>query len=164
MCATGCSGLPSLARPRCSTSRRQGAGRRAPRDSLGRLPGRATCAPGAELTIGDDVFINQGASIYAARSVTIGSHALIGDLVCIYDTDFHQVTPDAPPRHEPVTVGTNVWDRQGALLLPGATVGDHAVIAAESVVTGEVPPPSVVAGNPAWVVSTFEADDSWVRV
>ena len=68
--------------------------------------------------------------------MTIGSHALIGDLVCIYDTDFHQVTPDAPPWREAVTVGKNVWIGRGALLLPGAKVGDHAVIAAESVVTG----------------------------
>lgn len=123
-----------------------------------------TCALGAELTIGDDVFINQGASIYAAKRVTIGSHALIGDLVCIYDTDFHQVRPDAPRRCEPVMVGRNVWIGRGALLLPGATVGDHAVVAAASVVTGEVPARSVVAGNPARVVSTFDADDSWVRV
>ena len=49
--------------------------------------------PGAELRIGDDVFVNQGTTIHAVRRITIGSHVRIGDVCAIYDTSFHEVDP-----------------------------------------------------------------------
>jgi acetyltransferase-like isoleucine patch superfamily enzyme len=130
---------------------------------------RATQAPveigagiGAELVVGDGVFLNQGANVFAARSVRIGDHSRLADHAAVYDTDFHPVAP-GEIREAPVVIGRNVWVGRAAIVLPGVTIGDHSVVAACAVVTKDVPPRSVVAGNPARVVSTFECPDDWVR-
>jgi acetyltransferase-like isoleucine patch superfamily enzyme len=118
--------------------------------------------PGAELVIGDHVFLNQGVNVYAARGVRIGAHSKLADHAAVYDTDFHPVGPGTT-RTAPVVVGANVWIGRAAIVLPGVTIGDHSVVAAGAVVTADVPPRSVVAGNPARVVSTFDCPDDWVR-
>src|SRR5215213_5809392 len=65
----------------------------------------------------------------------------------------------APSRGDTV-VGHDVWLGYSALVLPGVTIGDGAVVAAASVVARDVPPYAVVAGNPARVVrSRFSEDD-----
>jgi acetyltransferase-like isoleucine patch superfamily enzyme len=118
--------------------------------------------PSGTLVIGDDVFVNQGCNVWAERSVRIGSHVRFGDGVTVYDTDFHPVRPGAT-RVAPVVIEDNVWVGRAAIVLPGVTVGRHSVVAAGAVVVDDVPPRSVVAGNPARVVGTFECADDWVR-
>jgi acetyltransferase-like isoleucine patch superfamily enzyme len=108
--------------------------------------------PGATLRIGDDVFVNQGTTIHAARSVTIGSHVRIGDVCAIYDTSFHEVDPGEGVKTAAVDIGDDVWLARGVVVLPGATIGEGAVIGANSVVTGTIPPWVVAAGQPARVV------------
>ena len=60
-------------------------------------------------------------------------------------------------------IGSNVWLGRGAIVLPGVTIGDHAVVAAAAVVARDVPPRTVVAGNPATSLRTLEASDDWRR-
>lgn len=120
--------------------------------------------PGATLKLGDAVFINQGVNVYAAESTVIGSHVLLGDLAAIYDTDFHAVSPGRPKRVAPVVIEDNAWIGRAAIVLPGVRVGRHAVVAAGAVVTRSVPPRSVVAGNPARVIDTFECEPGYIRV
>jgi maltose O-acetyltransferase len=115
-------------------------------------PARISAAAGAELTIGDGCLVNYGVEIYAAHSVHIGSDVLIGDLAAIYDTDFHPVDPDSPTRVEPVRIEDGVWICRAAIVLPGVTVGAGAIVAAGAVAARDVPPRSIVAGNPAKVV------------
>jgi len=68
-------------------------------------------------------------------------------------------------RTAPVTIGRNVWIGRGAVLLPGVTIGDHAVVAAGAIVTKDVPAAAVVAGNPARVVRDLGViDDDWRRM
>ena len=55
----------------------------------------------------------------------------------------------------PVTLCNNVWIGAGAIVLPGVTVGENAVVGAGSVVTHDVPPDTVVAGNPARVIKSL---------
>jgi len=55
----------------------------------------------------------------------------------------------------PIVIGRNVWIGSNAIVLPGVTVGDNAVIAAASVVTKDVPADTVVAGSPARVLRTL---------
>jgi virginiamycin A acetyltransferase len=75
-----------------------------------------------------------------------------------WDTTMDIVT-SAPSRGDTV-VGHDVWLGYSALVLPGVTVGDGAVVAAASVVARDVPPYAIVAGNPARVVrSRFSAED-----
>lgn len=120
-------------------------------------------AAGGELLIGEDVFLNRGVGIYAAERVTIGDNTRIGDLATVYDTDVHEVEEGRPVRVAPVTIGRNVWIGRNAVVLPGVTIGDHAVVGASAVVTGDVPARTVVVGNPARVVREIVAADDWVR-
>lgn len=120
--------------------------------------------PGATLRLGDHVFINQGVNVFAAESTVIGDHVLLADLAAIYDTNFHAVSPGRPKRVAPVVIEDNVWIGRAAIVLPGVTVGRHSVVAAGALVTRSVPPRSIVAGNPAKVIDTFECDPDYVRV
>jgi acetyltransferase-like isoleucine patch superfamily enzyme len=117
----------------------------------------------AELEIGYNSFLNDGVNICATQSVRIGHHALIGDMTYIYDTDFHEVCPDAPIKHAPVFIGNNVWIGTKSMILPGAVIGDHSVITAGSIVTGEIPAKSLAAGSPAKVIKTLNIPDGWLR-
>lgn len=118
---------------------------------------------GAVLEIGADSYLNQGVTIHAARHVRIGRRCLIGEQVVIHDTDFHPVAPGKPTRITPVNIGNNVWIGHRAIILPGVTIGDHAVVGAGAVVTRDVASRTVVAGVPARTVSTFECPDDWTR-
>ena len=140
------------------------------RTRVGRLALRGTASPvelgalpGATLAIGDRTFVNQGTSIVASTSITIGSDVRIGDYVAVYDTDHHPVEQDAPIRSAPVKIGDNVWLGRGAIVMPGVTIGDHAVVAAASVVTADVPARTLVAGNPARPLRSLNAADGWRR-
>ena len=94
--------------------------------------------------------------------------ALERELTAIIDGDRYFLSrrafsPDSPVSQAPVMIGNNVWIGARAMILAGSRIGDHAVIAANSVVNGDVPARSVAAGAPARVVRTFEAPDNWVR-
>ncbi|HET6389427.1 MAG TPA: acyltransferase [Hyphomicrobium sp.] len=115
------------------------------------------------LVIGERVFINTGATIVATHSIVIGDDCLIGDFVAIFDTDHHQLEPSQPTRVAPVRLGNNVWIGRSATILPGVTIGDHAVVAAGSVVTADVPPRTVVGGVPARPIRTLDIPDGWRR-
>lgn len=138
---------------------------------LGRLALRGMTAPveigavaGGELVIGERVFVNQGASVVAHMSISVGDDCRIGDFAAIYDSDHHPLEQGTETRRAPVVIGRNVWIARGAVVMPGVTIGDHAVVGAGAVVTRDVPPRSLVAGNPARVVREgLRADDGWRR-
>lgn len=105
------------------------------------------------LIIGDRTFINYGVDIAATGLVSIGADCLIGTHVSIIDNDFHGLADRLQmPSPKPVTIGDNVWIGNRAIILPGVTIGDGAVVGAGSVVTRDVPARTVVAGNPARVL------------
>jgi acetyltransferase-like isoleucine patch superfamily enzyme len=119
--------------------------------------------PRGRLLVGDDVFFNRGSTVFAAELVEIGDHTRIADHATVHDTNFHEVEQGAPVRVAPVRIGRNVWIGRNAIVLPGVTIGDHAVVAAASIVTRDVPARALVAGNPATVRRELLADDDWVR-
>lgn len=127
------------------------------------LPVSIGTGPDGTLHLGDRVFLNHGATLFAAARVTIGDDVQIGDLAAVYDTDFHQLEEGAEVRVAPVVIGDNVWIGRGAIVLPGVTIGDHAVVAAGAVVSGPVEARTLVAGVPARPVRTLTAADHWVR-
>lgn len=132
------------------------------------LPGRAALAIDAHCRLGRDVYletnggritmgrhvrINMGCVLVSYASICIGDDCLIGEYVSIRDAN-HGTAGDEPMRSqphrfEPIVIGNNVWIGRGAVILRGVTVGDGAVIAANSVVTRDVAPGCVVAGAPA---------------
>lgn len=119
--------------------------------------------PRGLVQIGSRTSINQGANIFAARSIVIGSRVAIGDDVTIYDTNFHPTFPGEETKVEPVIIEDDVWIGNGSLILPGVTVGRGAVIGARSVVTKSVPRGGLVAGNPARVIRKQVIPDDYQR-
>lgn len=122
-----------------------------------------TVLKNATLKIGDGGYINDGVNICCSTAITIGPQVKIADWAVLYDTDFHPVAPAEPVFSAGITIGKNVWIGARAMILPGATIGDHSVIAAGAIVRGDIPPRSIAAGVPAKVIKTFICDDDWVR-
>ena len=129
-------------------------------------PVRASLRAGPDglLTIGDRVFVNHGATVFAAAAVTIGDDVRLADFAAVWDTDFHELEAGGGVRVAPVTIGDNVWIGRQAIVLPGVTIGRDAVVAAGAVVTRDVPPGVLVAGNPATVVRELRTAPVWRRV
>ncbi len=114
------------------------------------------CDYGYNITLGDGVFMNFGCVILDVVEVTIGAATAIGPGVQILTADH----PRDPVQRrtglesgQPIHIGSNVWIGGGAIILPGVTIGDDAVIGAGSVVTRDVAPGATVVGNPARVVA-----------
>jgi acetyltransferase-like isoleucine patch superfamily enzyme len=110
---------------------------------------------GGELIIGDNTFINSGCSIGATGSIRIGKDGLFGPGCMIMDNAFHHVEPERrfeQPESSPIVIGDNVWLGARVIVLPGVTIGDHACVAAGSVVTKSVPSRALAAGTPAKVI------------
>lgn len=91
-------------------------------------------------------------TVYNLGPVAIGDHTVISQdtYLCAGTHDYTQ--PDMPLQRLPITIGHGVWICAAAFIGPGVTIGDNAVIGARSVVTSDVPPGVVVAGNPAKII------------
>lgn len=119
-----------------------------------------------KLTIGDDCWFGAFSHITCTNKIQIGNWLLTGKYVTITDNSHGTSDINAlrlPPMKRavyskgPVIIGNNVWIGDKATILPGVTIGDGAVIAANAVVTKDVPAYSVAAGNPAKIVKRNEA-------
>ena len=105
---------------------------------------------GRNIHIEKNVFINSGCHFQDQGGVYIGEGSLIGHNVIIatlnHDMDpYHRA--DLHPK--PVHIGKRVWIGSGSILLPGVTIGDNSIVGAGSIVTKDVAPDTIVAGNPA---------------
>ncbi|HUK70767.1 MAG TPA: acyltransferase [Streptosporangiaceae bacterium] len=131
----------------------------------GMLPGQ-DLGPQPVLRVGDRCVIGRGSHIVAHRSVTIGDDVFTGPYVFITDQNHAYTDPDVPigrqwPSNDTVSVGPGAWLGAGAIVLPGAKIGRNVVVAAGSVVRGEVPDRCVVAGVPARVVREYVRGSGW---
>ena len=105
------------------------------------------------IEIGNHTFINYGSSIAARVSVKIGSYCHLGHYTFVMDNDQHDVVRHTElPQSDPVIIEDHVWIGSKAVILPGVRIGSRAVIGAGSIVTKDVPPRCVAAGNPARVL------------
>ncbi len=126
--------------------------------------------------LGDYALVH-GARIICDSEITIGDYALISWNVVLMDTyrvpidpserrEELQRVPNRPLRYaaapvpaRPIHIGRNVWIGFDACVLPGVTIGEGAVVGARSVVTEDVPPLTVVAGNPARVIRQLDPQE-----
>lgn len=94
----------------------------------------------------------------AAESIVIGDACMIAHGVYISDADWHGIYDRAEPvgNTKPVVLEDNVWIGDSAIICKGVTIGENSIIGAGAVVTKNVPPNSVFAGNPAKLVKTLE--------
>lgn len=109
--------------------------------------------PGAQIIIGDNVGIS-GSTISASKSIIIGNNVLIGSGCVICDSDAHPIHPkdrndNKKTKSIPIKIEDDVFIGARCLILKGVTIGKGAVIGAGSVVTHDVIPMSIYAGNPA---------------
>lgn len=107
-------------------------------------------APGATLELGDGVVVGHGAALAAFAHVRLGDGAVLAPFASISDTDFHVAgLREARPEATPVLIGKGVRLGSRVTVLRGASIGDGAVVAAGSVVSGHVPAGATVGGVPA---------------
>jgi acetyltransferase-like isoleucine patch superfamily enzyme len=110
--------------------------------------------------MGHRVQIAAGCFIGAGRAgLTIGDDVLIGPNCAIMTGSYVFDRVDVPLQEQgtiskPVRIGHRVWVGSNSVVLAGADIGDNVIVSAGSVVNGQVPPNSIVLGNPAKVIFT----------
>ena len=109
---------------------------------------------GCQMKIGKGVFVNHSLTCMAAGGITIDDGVMIGPNVRIV-TDNHDFQNRMVLRCKPVHICRNAWIGVGAIILPGVTIGENAVVAAGAVVTKDVAPNAVVGGNPAKFIKSI---------
>ena len=118
--------------------------------------------------IGDRCLIGRGTAIVGHLAIDIGDDVYTGMNVYITDQNHGYEDLNLPigvqaPSEKPVTIGPGSWIGSGAVVLPGARIGAHVDVGANSVVRGEIPDYSVVVGVPGRVVRRHDGT-GWRRV
>jgi acetyltransferase-like isoleucine patch superfamily enzyme len=134
---------------------------------------------GGEIIVGDNVYIGLNSNVWSGEQVIIGSNVLISHNVNVIDTNSHEI--DHIERAErfrrlvkyghpkdkasivtsKIKIGDYVWISFGATVLKGVTIGEGSIIAANAVVTKDVAPFTMVAGNPAKVVKQLNPNSTY---
>jgi acetyltransferase-like isoleucine patch superfamily enzyme len=115
------------------------------------------------ITVGDYVLMSPGTRLSASDDITIGDSVMMANSVYITDSDWHGIY-DRTERSEkvtPVHIGDNVWLGDHCVVLKGVTIGENSVVAANAVVSKDVPANVVVAGNPAQVVKQLDPEQGF---
>lgn len=125
----------------------------------------------SQLSIGTHVRITARCRITCAGSITIGNDTLIAPDVFITDHN-HGMNPELEGGYSPqplevqdVFIGKGVWLGQRVCVLPGVNIGDHSIIGANSVVTGNIPSYTIAVGAPARIIKRWNFDKKcWDKV
>lgn len=123
-------------------------------------------AHGGRITIGEWCYVGEGTRLWSGKSIVIGNRVMISHNVNVFDNQTHPI--DAGQRHKhfrhimekghpreielgdsPVRIEDDAWISANSIILKGITVGKGAIVGAGSVVTRDVPPLTIVGGNPA---------------
>ena len=124
--------------------------------SAGMVPGQQ-CLTESVVRIGDRCLIGRGSGVVGHLAIDIGDDVWTGQYVYITDQNHGYDDPRLPISKQsqperPVTIGDGSWLGHGTVVLPGARIGRHVVIGANSVVTGDIPDYSIAVGAPARVI------------
>ena len=124
--------------------------------SAGMVPGQQMVSD-IVITVGDRCLFGKGSGIVGHLEIVIGDDVWTGHHVYITDQNHGYADLDLPISRQvmperPVSIGSGSWLGHGTVVLPGATIGRHVVVGANSVVTGDLPDNCVAAGVPARVI------------
>lgn len=120
------------------------------------------CDYGSHIRIGEHFYANYDCVMLDVCDITIGDNVMLAPRVCLY-TATHPI--DAGVRNagleygKPITIGSSVWIGGNTVVNPGVTIGDNTVIGSGSVVTRDIPPGVIAAGNPCRVLREITAED-----
>ena len=151
-----------------------------------RLSGEIYCKTRGTVNVGDYSVLQDNTIIRCLESIQIGNFTGIADGCLITDNNSHaigaeawvehriRVAPDGPgypglgngweySDSKPVIIGDAVWVGSNSTVLKGVTIGDGAIVARGSMVTKNVPPYTLVAGNPAKVIKSLERPDKSIE-
>jgi acetyltransferase-like isoleucine patch superfamily enzyme len=133
--------------------------------SAGMVPGQ-TPLRSPVVRIGDRCLIGRGSGIVGHLSIEIEDDVWTGHYVYVTDQNhgYRDLTLPIGAQTQPerpVRIGAGSWIGAGSVILPGASIGRHVVIGANSVVVGEIPDFSVAVGSPAKVVRRHVDGDGW---
>lgn len=146
------------------------------------IDGRIVCKSHANVKIGNYVQLNTNTRIQSKERIEIGNYVIIAGDSVITDNNTHCVSPEGRIEHslrvapsgigypgigngweysesKPVVIEDVVWIGQNCAILKGVTIGEGSIVARQSVVTKDVPPYTIVAGNPAKVVKEIKKPD-----
>jgi acetyltransferase-like isoleucine patch superfamily enzyme len=131
--------------------------------SAGIVAGQS-CLTDPVVRLGDRCLVGRGSGIVGHLEIDIGDDVWTGHHVYITDQNHGYRDLDRPISvqampERPVRIGAGSWLGHGTVVLPGATIGEHVVIGANSVVLGEIPPFCVAAGSPARVVREMDPEE-----
>lgn len=120
------------------------------------------------ITLGENVFINQQCIIAADGKITIGNNVNIGFRVMLI-TSNDELYTDPVSHHrdryfEPIVIEDNVWIGSGAVILPGVTIGKGSIVAAGAVVTKDIPSYTLVGEVPARIIKKVNSNDSYSTI
>ena len=122
---------------------------------------------GGQIKIGDYCYIGEGTRIWSLSSIVLGDRVFLSHGVNVHDNDAHSLSASERHRHfrelaqegqasfaenvatDKIEIGDDVWIGFNATILKGVRIGKGAIVGACSVVTRDIPPYAVVAGNPA---------------
>jgi len=130
--------------------------------SAGMVPGQE-CLTNPVVSIGDRCLLGRGSGVVGHLRIEIGDDVWTGHHVYITDQNHGYEDLERPISvqlmpERPVRIGAGSWIGHGTVVLPGATIGRHVVVGANSVVTGAIPDDCVAAGNPARVIKRLRPD------
>ncbi len=108
------------------------------------------------ITIGSHARINRGCTLCSYTEIVLGDYVLIGEYSSLRDAN-HGMKKGEPMRVQPhdtrpIRIGSDVWIGRGSSILAGVTIGDGAIVGANSVVTKDIPAFSIAVGSPATVI------------
>jgi acetyltransferase-like isoleucine patch superfamily enzyme len=124
---------------------------------------------GGNIDIGEYCFLGENSRVWSSVGVTIGNRVLISHNVNIHDSNSHPIDMEERHTHfkeivnnghpnsidlneKIITIENDVWIGFNSSILKGVIIGEGAIIAANAVITKDVPPFTIVAGNPGKII------------
>lgn len=116
-------------------------------------PFQIDCA--SRVFLGKNVFVNHGLTVMSLESITIDDGVMMGPEVALLTVN-HEPKNIRVVKAAEIHIKKNAWIGARAIVLPGVTIGENAIVGSGAVVTKDVSDNAVVVGSPAWVIKTLD--------